>query len=380
VRWAALLAIAGCGFSPASVTATSGDAGGKDSTVYKDGPPGSTCFGTLETVCLFEPPAQAALILNAPIVTTNDAGCEPSVTDACVLFAGTITVTGAVVVTGTRPLILIATTGIAVMGAATLDASSADAVIGAAANSSACAAPTTPENGNGLLGPNGNSGGGGAGGTFGAQGSPGTQGSTLTTPKAGSIAPPAVAIDTLRGGCPGGPGGNGGTNAGGLGGASGGALYLVAGAPGSHQTIKVDGKLYAAGAKGLGGAGNSTGGGGGGSGGMIALEAETITVAGGAVIAANGGGGAGGGGAAEAGGAGGNGTTMMFTMQASGGGAGDGDAALGGKGSTIGHLSGDPGSTPNYGGGGGGGGAVGIVWTKGAISMPARFSPAPMQH
>jgi hypothetical protein len=380
----AAVVLSACGFRPASGTGDVDAAiDGSDIPIdAPDAPPGVTCYGSLETICFTDPPQQASLDLDSAIDTGTDDRCDATVTDACVVFAGTITVSGTVRVTGPRPLILLATTGLTVASGGTLDASSADATVGAAANSSSCTAPQAPSDGDGQLGGNGTSGGGGAGGTFGAQGSPGGIGSTTVTNIAAGTAPAALAINTLRGGCAGGQGGKGGNTDGGAGGASGGAVYLIAGLPGGSVTLHVDGKIFASGAKGLGaGAGaHSTGGGGGGSGGMIALEAGAIAVGATAVIAANGGGGAGGGGASDGGANGGNGTTTSFTAQASGGNGDDNASGDGGKGSTLGHLRGDTGTNGTYGGGGGGGGAVGVVWTKGTVSDPSRCSPAPTAH
>lgn len=367
------LILGGCSYHP-EVGGVADDAAGDSAVTDTSQPPdANVCAGTLLSVC-FDPASPPTLSIDAGILDTDtDPRCVASLTEACAITAGAITVTaGSVSVRGSRPLVLVAATTLTVDG--TLDASStrSPAVIGAAANWSSCAAGNTPQNGNG----SNSSGGGGAGGSFTDRGGDGGDGSTNRTSKNGGTSGATVDATMLHGGCRGQNGGTSGS-AGGPGGSSGGALYLI-----SAQTISVSstGRVFASGAGGAGGESQQNGGGGGGgggSGGMIAFEAPTITITG--IVAANGGGGGGGAGGSSSnvdGGPGGDGTTTSFSTRATGGAAGDAGATDGGRGGIANPLAGEAAGNATQAGGGGGAGSAGLIWAKGALTG-AQISPAP---
>lgn len=300
-------------------------------------PDGASCYGSgLVRPCFASPPA-GARTLNAAI-DTDGAMCQTTLSGGagmCVIAAQTITITGTVTVSGSKPLVLVATGAINV---STLDASShtAPAFVGAAAN------PTT-----GCAGIAPGTSGGGAGGTFAGRG--GAGGGTNATGTAGGAAPMPAAPTALVGGCKG-QDGNG-SNAG-VGGSGGGAMFLIA-----DGSITIGTALLANGAAGVNGTTNTSGAGGGGAGGYIGLDSPLITNNG--VIAANGGGGAEGSGAATAG-APGNEPVGAAGAAASTDLSGNG--GNGGAGSVGATLTGSPGANGSAtGGGGGGGGGAGHI-------------------
>lgn len=347
------------------------------------------CFGAGLNVCLAAPPTQA-LTLSAAINTDAAATCtrvlpQPgsptSAPELCAIAGTTVVVSGTVMVTGSRALVVIGSDSVTVMG--TLDASSTTGSNprrrGAAGNLGACPVPTAADSSTG-------GGGGGAGGSLSTKGGNGGRGNLNATgspPVAsnGGVAGAALsaAPAVLRGGCPGGSGGSGqlGT-AGPAGGDGGGALYLIAG-----SSIAINGDVFASG--GGGGATPSTmgveqGGGGGGTGGMIGLDAPSIMVTG--RVVANGGAGGGGGGLSTGGNAGGDGTTTNWSARAAAGNPGTGGAGAlgtGGPGTAAGQITGIDGATAD-GGAGGGGGGLGIVVVYGALSGGAMVSPPPTLH
>jgi hypothetical protein len=346
---------------------------GADASI--DAPPDAGfCYGTsLVRACVTAEPA-TPLVQAAAINTDTDCqAVQPQATgpELCVIAATTINVSGlSNLVTGARPLVLVATDSITIAAAAVLDVSSRSTTrIGAGANEASCSAPTSGQNSVATAG----AGGGGAGG-FGTIGGDGGNGSV-----AKGIGGTSTTAMVLRGGCKGADGGDAGSVQGGAGGNAGGAVYLIAG-----TSITIDGSIFASAAGGRGG-GIRAGGGGGGSGGMIGLDAPTITISATGIVAANGGGGGGGGGTGTAGGGGGDGSTTSFTSAAAAGGGGtDGNATTptrnGGNGgvgaasAAAGALGGNSLSTGA--GGGGGGGGVGIFWVKGALTG-TRHSPNP---
>jgi hypothetical protein len=312
-----------------------------------DGPPidALVCFGTSseDTVCLTIGPTAPVTLPVA--IDTDGATCSPYVLSGpagCVIAATDITAAGTIVVTGTKPLILVATGTISISG--TLDvASHRGGTLGAGHDPPACVA-----------------GGLGAGGTFGGMGGTGIAGTTSAP------VPPT----TLRGGC---KGQNGGGNGFGVGGAGGGAVLLIA------TTLDLGGAINASGAGGVRGGMIDTHGGGGGSGGMIAIDAATITGTG--KLVANGGGGASGTGQVL----GGHGDDPSLTtplVRAAGGASGGDGGGVGGRGgaATIGDgENGAAGGLDNLGnqaGDGGGGGAAGVLRFYQATFTTGVMSPS----
>lgn len=306
---------------------------------------GASCYGTgLVRACFAAPPSGARTV-DAAINTDTSNLCDTDARNSawCVIAGSTISVQGTVLVTGSKPLVLLATQSIDVTG--TLDAAShRGGTTGPAANAAGCNAGT----------PAGTSG-GGAGGSFGARG--GAGGGTAGSATNGGVSGNAITPTVAHGGCAG-QNGNGGSA--GVAGAGGGAVYLIA-----ESTITIAGVINASGAGGTNGVMSASGGGGGGSGGLIGLDAPTVTNNG--LIFANGGGGGEGSGQTTAGapggdpvaGAGGTGGGNLSTNGGNGG-AGQGGATA---------TPGDGGNGTATGGGGGGGGGVGVIRDdRGAIS------------
>ncbi|HEY0255730.1 MAG TPA: hypothetical protein VGC41_29575, partial [Kofleriaceae bacterium] len=239
-----------------------------DAKIFHDAPaPDVTCFGTgIGKTCFMntDVPTQPVSITTA--IDTDGAMCSTVVKDDppwCVIAGTDVLLTGTINVTGSKPLVLVATTGTLSINNALDLASHRGGQTGAAAASGAACDAGTPPNNNG----------GGAGGSYGAKG--GTGGNNGGTP--GNT----KTVD-LRGGCAG-QDGKSGTF--GKGGAGGGAVYLIA-----TTKIVVGGSINASGASGSAGVTGNAGGGAGGSGGFIGLDSP-IVMNGGAIFA-NGGGGA----------------------------------------------------------------------------------------
>jgi hypothetical protein len=285
----------------------------------------------------------------------------------CVIAGVDLTV-ASVRVTGSKPLVLIATNSITVSG--TLDAASHTATMsrGPGTDPTTCDYGLPPNNGNN---PETR---GGAGGSFGGSG--GRGGLRNNQPPAtdsgvpgarATIAPPAI----LRGGCHGQNGFGAGAAIGGFGG---GAVYLVGGV---SIDVQAAAAINASGAGGNGGAGGGTpkGGAGAGSGGMIVLEAATVNVAG-RVFADGGGGGEGGG----TNNPGNYGFDSDGTSRAQGGNGGTANGSDGGAGSYGASLDGIDGNNNGADTGGGGGGGAGVIWLhapggtqSGIISPPPKL-------
>src|SRR5262249_22497541 len=160
------------------------DDAGHDASGAGDGPAGHdaavasdarACPGTGlgVQVCLVHQPTQDLTVTFVRAIDTNVGSNDcvdltrPSASDYCVLSATDITLSGTLVATGTRPLVLVATGTITVSG--TIDVGSHLAVIstrGAGADPSACVITPAPA-----------STGGGAGGSFGSKGGDGGNGS-----------------------------------------------------------------------------------------------------------------------------------------------------------------------------------------------------------
>jgi len=295
----------------------------------------AACFQTLPS---------NTLAISSAIDTDSDSRCSVqhqanSGPDVCVIAAGTMTVTGSVRVTGSKPLVLAAATDLTVNGLIDVRG-----IAGQAAPAAADQSPCLPT-GNGIFSMTSPGGGGGAGfGTGGASG--GGMG--------GQGGPPDTPPMYVRGGCSGGFGAGQAQGAnGGARGQGGGGIYLVAN---NSITINSGAAIEASGG---GGGGSVDGGGGGGTGGMIGLDSPFVEVDG--DVISNGGGGGGGGGTGVAGSAG---STGSLTSAAGGGGANlGGSGGTGGLGATAPTSGMAPGncSTPPCGGGGGGGG-VGVIW------------------
>jgi len=288
-------------------------------------------------------------------------------TVSCFIVGTTVTVQN-VVVTGSRPLVIVATGELDVAGH--LDAASH-------------VATTTPTEGPGALNPGtcGTFGapamaipaGGGAGASFEQAGGAGGNGGAANNAAnaGGTTYAPFLATPpgTLRAGCRGQTGGAG-QGSGGGGGFGGGAVYLAAGV---RIGLGASAIVNASGA-GAGEAGKNAGGGGGGSGGMILLHAPSFTIASGAIVVANGGSGSTGGNNTGAGtGTRGNDPDPTNPMAAAPGPTGAGGA--GGAGFAL-----DSGAAPGVGGlvnqgGGGGGGGGGYVQSNHDLTG-ATVSPA----
>ena len=316
------------------------------------------CYGVgLLIVCPNNPVTgntSVSITTTTSLNTANAPQCEPyhllnkpTSTEFCVIAAKTVTVgpLGRWNITGTKPLVVIATNSMSIEGV--IDAAShRGGLSGPGADPTACIAGTTPT----MLQ-------GGPGGSFGTVGGDGGGIDVGLLVPAG---PKAGALATLRGGCTGrdGDGANGGAA-----GHGGGAVYLIA------NNLLVSGTINASGASGTG-AGLNAGGGGGGSGGMIGLDAPSLTVSG--KIFANGGGGGEGGGGANGGN---SGVDAISPTLASDGGAGNasagGDAGNGAF-MTTAAQDGMNGSASG-GGGGGGAGVIKVFPMKmlgGAVSPP----------
>jgi hypothetical protein len=279
--------------------------------------------------------------------------------DTCFVVATNINISSLVRVTGSRPLVLLATNKLTITG--TLDAAGhlAGATPGAGPGApfTNCISPT------GTLQSSSGGGDGGAGGSFMSRG--GNNGGGDGRSSSSTSAPADAASPLrLRAGCTG-QTASGGTP--GAGGFAGGAVVLMAGG-----TIDITTGIVNASGGGGGVPGGKAGGGGGGTGGMIALYAPTILTGSATRLAANGGGGASGGTGAQPGG---ETDPTTPSMAAQGGSScstgGDGNA------SAAAQSGGNGGS--NCGGGGGGGGG-GYIWISMDPTMAlGQFSPAPLQ-
>lgn len=310
------------------------------------------CFGTAPfDVCLTAPPADAVTF---PTTFDTDA-CAPTQywasngqTDACFVVGTSITITNTTV-TGSRPLVLVATGDITITGLVDAASHVNPATTGPGIPASPCGTYTSPGE---MMGA-----GGGAGASFAPQGGPGGAGGAGNNGNAaaGVAYAPFLTVPpgTLRGGCSGQTGAVG-QQPGGLGGRGGGAVYIVSGtqiALGASSIVNVSGAGASAASK-------TGGGGGGGSGGMLLLHAPQFVIADGAKLVANGGGGSSGGNGNGAGtGAPGADPDPTNPTAPASGGTGSSGAGNGGSGFAISvAVSGVAGAVAEGGGGGGGGG------------------------
>ncbi|HEU4732894.1 MAG TPA: hypothetical protein VFT22_33600 [Kofleriaceae bacterium] len=282
-----------------------------------------------------------------------------------VLYAGAFTLNAHVTITGSLPLIIVATKTLRVSG--NMD-------LGAVGPLSGPGAVSTGNGGDGIAARPDISGlfdlSGGGGGGHGAVGA--TGGTADVNVSAPGSAGGAYSNAQLVGGSSGGSGGRvvGGDHAA-PGGGGGGALELS-----SQMEIFVgDVAINAGGGGGGGGVGNAAGGGGG-AGGEIMLEAPTMAIEG--FVAANGGGGGGGSSAngTTPGTAGSDGTASLDLT--AGGMLGDPDGGYGGPGAG-GNAEPDAGGSARH--AGGGGGSAGVIELRYRAATPpmltgAHFTPA----
>jgi hypothetical protein len=268
-------------------------------------------------------------------------------------------------VTGSRPLVVLATKTLTVNGV--LDVASH----GGTAPKTGPGAPFLNCQGFTATPTSSSSGGaGGAGANFMTRGGAGGDGNGGMAGNSGGTTPTVAGgpPTALRAGCTGQAGGDGDGSSGGVGGAGGGALYLLAG---MSITIGNAGIINASGAGG-GAGGDQAGGGGGGSGGMIVLHAPTISAANGRLLA-NGGGGASGGN--NGGGVAGNDPPPTTPQTGAAVIQGPSSCCAGGAGYSITApaTAGTPGGSGLSGGAGGGGGG----YIQASMSLgTANVSPA----
>lgn len=374
--------LAACGFS---ARARGGDAGGggldaaalTDGAVVADAPPGQMCFGSLgyTRVCYATANVPGGTQRyqvtdtidtgTASICTGNVHALQQLPGNPCIIAYDTITFTGGgnLTITGTRPVILLATgaSGISMASNSVIDASSRNGNTGAGAIASC----TGTKEANGQSG--------GFGGSFTASGGAGGLGVGDNNGDLGGAATVLGAPAALHGGCPGGIGGNNSITTVAMGG---GAVALVA------ATISLDGLVAAAGDGGAAPPGNNAGGNGGGAGGMIVLDSPSIT-GGGELDAKGGGGGEGRGGNPPTSGTAGYYPVNRLeeslggsTVTSTGGDGGHGGPRIVNIVQTV--ATGEDGFAGTSGaGGGGGGGAAGVVIATSALPGLLTSNPAP---
>ncbi len=320
-------------------------------TILDDDP---VCLGPTGNyqVCLAAPPTQPVTLSGALNTDTSTqcaafqpTGWTPAQPAACFVIGTTITIAaGTVSVTGSRPLVLVATDTITIAG--TLDVASHLGGTSGPGSNLGCAAYGTPPGGSN------NGGSGGAGGSFMSAGGDGGPGGT--GPMGLSLGADGASPTSLRGGCDGELGGNGGPGkATGAVGRGGGAVYLLAG----NAIVLSSGVINASGSGATGGEAVA-GGSGAGAGGMIELFAASISWTGPTSVLANGGGGASGGGGSMGGGSGDDPSSASVTAVAPGGGTGGGPGGHGYAGTNAAQSGGGAGGQHGGGGGGGGGGFI----------------------
>ncbi|MBA3393391.1 MAG: hypothetical protein H0T89_12140 [Deltaproteobacteria bacterium] len=315
------------------------------------------CHGTgLLEVCL-APPTIGTLTLAGNVDTTVGNGCiavpQPGGLELCVRHAETIEINDGIRVTGSRPLVLVATRTITITSM--LDVSSTNLGRVGAGAADDCVSGDDGANGTSNAA-------GGAGGSFAFQGG----GGGTTSSVSGGAPGPELLLVTAIGGCPGGRGGTAGAGTNARGGAGGGAVYLIAS---SRIVVTATGSINASGAGGQGGAAVNHGAGGGGAGGLIGLDAPMVEIVGTATARGGGGGGGGGTGAGE------NGGDVTGPFGPVRGGAAPSGGSFGGDGCGRG-IGGQPGPTTNRGAGGGGGGC-GFIRIYGERVISGTTNPLP---
>jgi hypothetical protein len=309
-----------------------------------------SCFTGFTLVCLAAPPTAPFELDASTIVNTdNDPRCRGATNAAavgtCVIAGTTVSIASSANLRaiGSRPLILLATTGpMIVDGIVDVASHRGDATRAAGSQLTTCV--------NGAQ-PTGQS--GGYGGSFGGRG--GNGGSSGGT--AGQAGPRSTLGD-LQGGCPGSAGAGATAGAAGRGG---GAVELHA------DTITIGGVINASGEGGQGGISSGAGGGGGGAGGEIVFSTSSLTIKATGRVIANGGGGGEGSGNGVGGDIGNDPSSSVVTVAASGGSGATSAGGDGGNGGTT--ANGINGASANLGGGGGGGGGTGVVHSTGAAPV-----------
>jgi hypothetical protein len=312
------------------------------------------------------------------VSTITQVVSQPGGPEVCVLQVRDLIIErdGVLAVSGSRPLVIMATGDVDIRGAIDVSAEHQRPGPGGSIGGRF-------DDGSGI-GPSGgqpgahqarfDDGGGGGGGLCGAGGRGGDGGDASGGAGGGRI--DLALLQPLRGGSGGGAG-NGSFGNVGLGGAGGGAIQISA-----LGRIRLEGAILTGGGGGLGGRAepafeNFGAGGGGGSGGAILLEAATIELQPGSLLTASGGGG----GAAAItgydGGDGEDGADRIVALGGDGAGARGGDS--GGGAMIDGSDGGDDGiRNANGGGGGGGAGCIVVRNAEGTIdaSIRAGWSPS----
>lgn len=326
-----------------------------------DAPPGFVCAGStgmLNGVCVA--PELAPVTIQTALDTDGSACMPYTPGSAYCVIAGTTIDVETTLVTGSRPLVLLATEEIRVDGALDISARGGGAQRAPGGDPAGGCNGGIPAGG----GQNPETR-GGAGGSFGGVGGRGGVRNGNDYSATSGVPGAAIALSpptTLRGGCRGQNGG-----AGAPGGFGGGAVYLV-----SLERIAVTGSINASGAGGSGG-GVRRGGAGGGSGGMIGLDAPAVSVTG--TVFADGGGGGEGGGGQNPGEAGDDPTGRA---PAAGGSllVGGSDGGSGSFGTVV--DGGNALRQNNTESGGGGGGGAGAIWIHATMpSLSGTISPPP---
>ncbi len=349
------------------------DGGGSnvDRDAAGDGPPADAqqCFGSGPfTVCLATLPIAPATLpatldtgTSVECANSQPPGWAPAQPAACFVIGTDVTIggSGTIAVTGSRPLVVIATGTLTIAG--TLDAATRN-VTNPKTGPASAAGPCNPF----TQVPGGNvpgAAGGGAGGSFVDEGG---HGGSSGANAGGAPGVALAAPTTLRGGCAGQPGSKPTFNDTVDPGPGGGAVYLVAG---TAIAFEPTGLIDVSGAAGVTG-GVGTGGSGGGSGGMLVLYAPVIGATGGALMA-NGGGGTSAGDSADPGMSGHDPSESAPTTPALG--------ALylvdGGNGAAATTAATSATASPGVSGGGGGGG---IGYIRANVAVPGLTSSPPI--
>jgi hypothetical protein len=339
----------------------------RDDARSVDIPASSDAFGLDTTMCM-------ARMADSMVVMQADGS------EVCALIVHDLTIRAgaALVVSGSRPLVVMASGDVVIEEGGALDVSARLARPGAGGGIGATHASPAGGRSPGENGTHAGTfadGGGGGGGFCGNGGNGGTGGAAVGGD--GGDAMPIVDLIPLRGGSGGGLGEGGRpSNAPGnvgIGGGGGGAIQISA-----LGTITIDGVILAGGGGGSGGGNSATfvnygAGGGGGSGGGVLLEAPTIEIGMRGGVTTSGGGGGGGANGSAPGGPGQNGGEV-FT-EADGGERGGLDlGAFGGSsgGGRVNDGTDGASNTRSSANGGGGGGSVGcVVYRTGNGEAPA---------
>jgi hypothetical protein len=290
-----------------------------------------------------------------------------------VLLVNSLSVQCPVVITGSSPLIVVASDAISIAGNLDLRGNGRTAGPGAAVGGPGVGGAGTTMPPLDLTRLSSGGGGGGYGTVGGRGGISSSRGGSLPGGAGGLTYGPNI-TDPLTGGSRGGVGGFGSSGGAGAGGGGGGALQLS-----SQVSIDVSAAINAGGGGGIGGGAGQVGGGGGGAGGAIILEAPAITLGG--VLAANGGGGGGGGGAGGSGPPPGlDGSPGAASASPAPGGAGGVPQGSSGGVGAAGATAAAAGAS-GFSKGGGGGGGTGRIWLRYVAATPPSvtgvISPAP---